>query len=193
MRRLAILVSVLAAGCSMRGGLEESVPQAFDPLCSAPPQAVVAESDGGSALARLATDTLAAGLTKLGFDVLAPRHASPTRSRRAVNDWVFSPEVVRQADGRLQVNVELRSLLEGRRIWAITDALADLRPATDRTAVEQGVLTALAMFENDLLRCRSGERHNRGRPALRRCRSRPTAASAVLARPTSRGARTPGL
>lgn len=157
-KRWVLWVTLAAAGCSARLGLGETVPQAFDPLCGAPRQAIVAETDASSALVRLATDTLAEGLSALGFQVLAPRRAFPASNRREVNDWIFSSQVVETDEGRVEVNVEVRSLLENRRVWAIADALSELHPPDPSHAVTQGVGTALAMFENDLLGCRAAER-----------------------------------
>jgi hypothetical protein len=128
-------IALATAGCSARAGLEETMPQAFDPLCGAPRRAIVAEAGAGSELVRLATDTLAEGLSALGFQVLAPRRAFPPSDGRAVNDWIFSSQVIETDKGRVQVNVEVRS-----------------------QAVTQGVETALAMFENDLLGCRVTKR-----------------------------------
>jgi len=158
MKLVSVSTLCLAAiGCSVRSGQQETVPQAFDPLCGAPRRAIVAETDGRSPLVRLATDTMADGLAQMGFQVLAPRHAMPAANARTVNDWIFSPEIATKPDGRLEINVELYSLVDQRRVWAITDAVADLRRTNEPDTVVQGIQTALQMLESDLLRCRSDE------------------------------------
>lgn len=144
-----VALGLVALSCSTHGGPAEA-----DPLCGAPRRAIVAEMDSRSSLLRLATDTLAEGLDRLGFQVLAPRRELPA-GRRAINDWIFTTELIETSDGRMEVNVELRSLLEDRRVWAIADALSELDPGDPRLAVQQGIAAALTLFEQDLLRCRS--------------------------------------
>lgn len=148
----------VAAGCSARVAREKYSPRAYDPLCGAPRRAIVTEALVDTPLSRLATDRLAAGLAELGFEVLAPRRPLPPSGGRAVNDWVFSPHVEKTADGELEINVDLRSMLEQRRVWAIADALEGLEQDDPVQAVEEGIRAALILFERDVLRCREPSR-----------------------------------
>ncbi len=154
---LFAVVALTAAGCSLKSRPVEKAHSVSDALCGAPKRVIVAEQDAGSELTRLATDALAVGLAGLGFEVLAPRRPMPPPRARPVNDWIFSSEIIEAAGRRVVVNVELYSMLKKRRVWAIADALADLRPAEPAEAVTQGVETALQMLETDLLRCRAAE------------------------------------
>ena len=141
------------AGCARRQP-PAAAPALADALCGAPHRVIVAEA-AGQPYAALATDELAAGLSGLGFQVLAPRRVARPLASRVVNDWIFTPEVARDAAGAVQINVELYSLKEARRVWAITDALSDQQPADEREAVRLGVRTAIELFQTDRLGCRA--------------------------------------
>ncbi|MBI1355660.1 MAG: hypothetical protein GC160_15080 [Acidobacteria bacterium] len=141
----------LPVGCARR-----QPPAAAAPFCVTPTRALVAEAED-ERYGRLATDELAEGLSRLGFQVLAPRREAPHAGVGAVNDWIFTPEIARDDDGGLEINVELYSLRQARRLWAITDALSEAKPADEAEGVRMGIQTALQMFQNDRLRCGAPE------------------------------------
>ncbi len=151
----AALVAV-AAGCALRSpGLKPLA--ASGRLCGSPERVVVAEFKGDEGLRFDATDSLASGLEALGFRVLAPRRPLPATACRkpAPVDWVFGGEVRRKPEDGLELKVDVRSLRERRRVWAIVDTLPDDASGGADDVLRRTVETALAKFEIDVLSCRA--------------------------------------
>ena len=129
------------------------------PRCGAPSRVLVAEFEGDESLRQDATDSLSAGLAAIGFQVLAPRRPLPLSPRRKPEpvDWVFVGEVRRKADGSLDLKVDVHSLRERHRVWAITDTRPDEAIRETEDLVGRTVATALEYFEFDMLRCKESE------------------------------------
>jgi len=148
---MAFLAFVLAS-CAMRA---PPAPPPIADLCGKPARVLVAEFDGAEELRFDATDALSEGLVSLGFEVLAPRRPGPERRRKpAPHDWIFSGEVQSEDPGGIQLKVDLMSLRDGRRVWAIVDTKAKVDPGAEDSLVQRTVAAALEKFELDVLTCR---------------------------------------
>ena len=144
--------AVVMAGCAARGPLPIS-PTAE--LCGKPSRVVVAEFEGSEDLRFAATDALVEGLAALGFEVMAPRHPPPEKRRKPEPlDWIFGGEVHAEDPGGIQLEVDLRSLRDRRRVWAIVDTKADGESDAGDSIVRRTVAAALEKFELDVLTCR---------------------------------------
>ena len=138
-------------GCAARVARQAAALEAPG-LCGAPARVVVAEVEGAPELRTVATDALADGLAELGFAVLAPRRPPPA-GRGGRLDWVFGGRIGRTDEG-LTGNVEVHSLRENRTVWSITDTRPDRRASSEAEEVRLHMATAVAMFRQDVLKCR---------------------------------------
>lgn len=113
---------------------------------------MVAEVEGDEDLRQAATDALADGLVDLGFAVLSPRRALPSR-RGGRLDWLFSGEARRSAEG-VSAAVAVRSLSENLVVWSIADTRHGARIADPVEDVRRHMGVAVEMFRSDRLGCR---------------------------------------